>query len=140
MDWPLGEDRKRESSNHFRSIDFLLHLADSPLQNAELINPIKPEVEFNGTGSNEEEMIEPGDEFDPSQWQTGSQSGASDSLSTWSELTDSDDDDASRINESSIRNDSSMTHQLNLPKNPKVVKNKQTFSDNPWDQWKGMTH
>ena len=92
MDWTLGEDRKRESSFHFRSIDFLLHLADSPLQNAKLINPIKPEIEFNETGSNEEEMIEPGDEFDPSQWQTGR-----DSLSTWSELTNSDNETANNI-------------------------------------------
>ena len=84
MDWPLGDDRKRESPAHFHMIDLLLHLADSPLQSAELIDPVRTIDEY--VSSDNEELIEPGDEFDQSQWQD------QDTLSTWSELTDSEDE------------------------------------------------
>ena len=66
---------------HYNVIDFLLHLADGPIQAAELQDPAKVEDKMDTEETYEAEIFEYNYEsqFDPSQWKDDS------TLSDWSE-------------------------------------------------------
>ena len=88
--WSNYTNLERETSLHYNVIDFLLHLADGPIQAAELQDPAKVEDKMDTEDVYEAEIFEYNYEsqFDPSQWKDDS------TLSDWS-----DDENSKQVDE-----------------------------------------